>query len=359
MTRDFQVSFLLYKKWSNIIVLPISILLLLVAVIFGGALLYGIALLLLLGGLLVNCLWFVPTGFVGYKTRFTKLVNKSYSDGLNLLIPFIEEGNLLDTRVIIKSEVDTKKVLTRNNVTLEYVLTFQIDPKYAAQIFRFWGVDYYNTHVSKWVDATFDNFVSHLIYPQLQSQKDKIEEIASALVLQEVDKKCSEASKGMGTHEAFRAEYSDDLKKAVDLDEDGTTEEIPMLELKTWTELTEGVMFFKSFSLKINKVTFEAEYEEARAKVAVAKANVAKAEHEKEAALILAEAKKQAKIKDAEAEAEAIRKKGAAEAEAIEKIGKKLEENPDYVTLERAKNMPTTVAGEAAVSVLVGGDTKK
>ena len=197
--------------------------------------------------------------------------------------------------------------------------------------------------------------MSHLIYPQLQSQKDKIEEIASALVLQEVDKKCSEASKDMGSHEGFRAKYSDDLKKAVDLDEDGTTEEIPQLELKTWTEFTEGVMFFKSFSLKINKVTFESQYEEARAKVAVAKANVAKAEHEKEAALILAEAKKQAKIKDAEAEAESIRKTGEAQAEAIEKIGKKLEENPDYVVLERAKNMPDTVAGDAAVSILVGG----
>lgn len=358
MTGNFEVKFKLYKKWSNLVVLPISILLLLVAVIFGGALLYSIALLLLFCSVAVNFLWFVPTGYVGYKTRFTKLVNKSYSDGLNLLIPFIEEGNLLDTRVITKSETDTKKVLTRNNVTLEYVLTWQIDPRYASQIFRFWGVDYYNTHVSKWVDATFDTFISQLTYPQLQTQKEKIEEVASALVLQEVDSKCSEVSKDMGSHEAFRAEYKADVKKAIDLDEDGSTESVPMLELKTWTEYTEGVMFFKSFSLKINKVTFEAEYEEARAKVAVAKANVAKAEHEKEAALILAEAKKQAKIKDAEAEAESIRKTGEAQAEAIEKIGKKLEENPDYVTLERAKNMPTTVAGDGAVSILVG-DTKK
>jgi regulator of protease activity HflC (stomatin/prohibitin superfamily) len=308
MTGNFEVKYLFLKKWNNIVILPISILLLLVAVIFGGALLYGIALLLLLGALAVNCLWFVPTGYVGYKTRFTKLVNKSYSDGINFLIPFIEEGNLLDTRVITKVESDTKKVLTRNNVTLECTLTFQIDPRYASQIFRFWGVNYYDTHVSKWVDACFDTFVSKLTYPQLQTQKDKIEEIASALVLQEVDKKCSEASKDMGSHEAFRAEYTADVKKAIDLDEDGTTEEIPMLELKTWQEFTDGVMFFKSFSLKINKVTFESEYEDARAKVAVAKANVAKAEHEKEAALILAEAKKQAKILDAEAEAEALRR---------------------------------------------------
>ena len=355
MARDFQVKYLFLKKWNNMIVLPISILLLLVALFFGGALLYGIALLLLLGALAVNCLWFVPTGYVGYKTRFTKLVNKSYGDGINFLIPFIEEGNLLDTRVITKSESDTKKVLTRNNVTLEYVLTWQIDPRYASQIFRFWGVDYYSTHISKWVDATFDTFISQLTYPQLQTQKEKIEEIASALVLQEVDKKCSEVSRDMGSHEAFCAEYKADVKKAIDLDEDGTTESVPMLELNTWNEYTEGVMFFKSFSLKINKVTFEAEYEEARAKVAVAKANVAKAEHEKEAALILAEAKKQAKIKDAEAEAESIRKTGEAQAEAIEKIGKKLEENPDYVVLERAKNMPDTVAGDAAVSILVGG----
>ena len=58
MTGNFEVKYLFLKKWNNIVILPISILLLLVAVIFGGALLYGIALLLLLGALAVNCLWF-------------------------------------------------------------------------------------------------------------------------------------------------------------------------------------------------------------------------------------------------------------------------------------------------------------
>lgn len=344
MTRDFQVSFLLYKKWSNLVVLPLSIVLLAIAVIFGGAWLYVISLLLLFGAVSVNFLWFVPTGFVGYKTRFAKLRNKSYTDGLNPLIPFIEVGSLLDTRVITKVETDTKKVLTRNNVTLETVYTFQIDPRYASQIFRYWGVDYYSTHVSKWVDACFDTFVSKLTYPQLQSQKDKIEEIASALVLQEVDRKCSEASKDMGSHNGFRAEYKADVKKAIDLDEDGTTEEVPQLELNTWEEFTEGVMFFKSFSLKINKVTFEPQYEEARAKVAVAKAQVAEAEQKRQAALILAKTKKETEILAAEARSKAIDMEGEA-----------LRRNPEYTAQTRAEHMPTTVAGDGAVSVLVGG----
>lgn len=344
MTGNFQVKFLFYKKWNNLVVLPLSVILLATAVVFGGGWMFIFSLLLLIAAISVNCLWFIPTGYVGYKTRFTKLVNRSYSDGINFLIPFIEEGNLLDTRVITKTEVDTKKVLTRNNVTLEYVLTFQIDPRYASHIFRFWGVDYYTTHVSKWIDACFDTFVSKLTYPQLQSQKDKIEEIASALVLQEVDMKCSEASKDMGSHEAFRAKYKADVKKAIDIDEDGTTEEIPQLELETDTEFTEGVMFFKSFSLKINKVTFESQYEEARAKVAVAKAQVAEAEQKRQATLILAKTKKETEILAAEARSKAIDMEGEA-----------LRRNPEYTTQTRAEHMPSTIAGDGAVSVLVGG----
>lgn len=355
MTRDFQVSYLLFKKWSNLVALPLSVILLVIAVIFGGGWMFILSLLLLVFVILVNFLWFVPTGYVGIKTRFTKLVNGSYKEGINFLIPIIEQGILMVTRVITKLEQDIKKVLTRNNVTLEYVLTFQIDPRYADLIYRYWGLEYYDTHVSKWVDAVFDTFISQLTYPQLQSQKDKVEEIASALILQEVDKKCSEVSASYGSHDAYCCDFSADVTTAIDLDEDGVDEEVPQLKLREWTEPVSGVMFFKSFSLKINKVTFEPQYEEARAKVAVAKANVSKAEQEKKASITLAEAKKAVKILEAEAEAESIRKTGEAQAEAIEKIGKKLEENPDYVVLERAKNMPETVAGDAAVSILVGG----
>ena len=348
-----------YKKWNNMIVLPISILLLLVALFFGGAWLYTIALLLLCGAICVNFLWFVPTGYTGYKTRFTKLVKKARPEGINFLIPIIEEGKLFSIRETPYNMKDTRKVLGRNDIETTMTLYLRLKSEYVPTVFRVWGENYYKDIVEPAVDATIDTFVGKLTYPQFQTQKEQIEKIISALVRQDLDKLCSEASKNSGqSHEAYRAEYSADVVTAMKTDDDGNTIEVPKLELREWEEEDEGVMFFDICKVKLNTVRFEKEYEEAQSKVAVAKANVAKAEQEKKAALILAETKKQAKILEAEAEAETIKKTGAAQAEAIELIGKKLEENPDYVALERAKNMPTTVAGEAAVSVLVG-DNKK
>ena len=359
MARDFQVSFLLYKKWSNMIVLPISIVLLLVALFFGGVMLYSIALLLLFCSVAVNFLWFVPTGYTGYKTRFTKLVKKARPEGINFLIPVIEDGKLFSIRETAYVMEGSRKVLHRNDIFTMLTLYLRLKSEYVPLVFKVWGENYYKDIVEPAIDATIDTFVGKLTYPQFQTQKEQIEKIISALVRQDLDKLCSEASKNSGTHEAHRAEYSADVVTAMKTDEDGNTIEVPKLELREWTETSDGVMFFDICKVKLNTVKFEKEYEEAQAEVAVAKANVAKAEQEKKAALILAETKKQAKILEAEAEAETIRKKGAAEAEAIELTGKKLRENPEYIAQTRAKNMPTTVAGEAAVSVLVGGETAK
>lgn len=324
MATSFENKFNALKALCNKIVVPLSIVMIIAALFgFGGGVSFFIGSILLIFALIPNLFWFIPTGWVGFKARFNKVRPKSYGDGIHIKIPIIDDIYLTDLRVQTKSETDTKKVLTRNNVTLEYTLTYQVDQKYAHLLFRYLGENYFTTHLHPWVDAVFDTFVSRLTYPQLQTQKEQIEKIASALIRQEVDMKCGEFSKSDGEHDGYRCEFSSDDTLTIDLDEDGSTESIPKLELVEWTEdNTDGVNFFKSFDLKINKVTFENGYEEARAKVAVAKAEVAEAEQKKRQAIIFAEGQKEVARIKAEGEAAAQKLIGEMEAHIIEQKGK-------------------------------------
>lgn len=357
-TTNFENKLAAVKGICNKIVAPLAIVMIVSALFgWGGGTSFLIGSLLLVMALIPNFIWLVPTGWVGFKAVFGKVQPKSYEDGMHLKVPFITDTFLTDLRVQTKNETDTKKVLTRNNVTLEYTLTYQVDKDYAHLLFRYFGEHYFESHLHKWVDAVFDTFVSRLTYPQLQTQKETIEAIASALIRQEVDMKCSEASKMDGTHTAYRCEFSSDDTIAVGLDEDGSTEDIPKLDLAEWMEDAEGVNFFKSFDLKINKVTFENGYEEARAKVAVAKAEVAEAEQKKKQAIIFAEGQKEVARIKAEGEAEAIRLQGAAENEVKEVLGSILKNNPSLIKEVLAKNFPKVFGGNSIVNLdsMLGG----
>jgi regulator of protease activity HflC (stomatin/prohibitin superfamily) len=361
MATTFDNKLTGIKGVCNKIVAPLAIVMIILALCgWGGGTSFIIGSLLLVVAMLPNFIWLVPTGWVGFKAVFGKVRNQSYRDGLHLKVPFITDTFLTDLRVQTKKETDTKKVLTRNNVTLEYTLTYQVDEAFAHLLFRYFGENYYTTHLHQWVDAVFDTFVSRLTYPQLQTQKESIEAIASALIRQEVDVKCGEASKMDGTHTAYRCEFSSDDTIAVDLDEDGSTEDIPKLDLAEWMEDdAEGVNFFKSFDLKINKVTFENGYEEARAKVAVAKAEVAEAEQKKKQAIIFAEGQKEVARIKAEGEAEAIRLQGAAENEVKEVLGSILKNNPSLIKEVLAKNFPKVFGGNTMVNLdsMLGGSS--
>lgn len=344
--KEFMRKIEVLKYFVNRYVLPVLAVSIVALVSFGFWGLGTFVAILFVAVSSINFVWFVPTGFVGYKRVMSKLRPKSYKDGVHFRWPFVTDTYLMDVRVITKTLTDTKKVLTRNNVDVEYTLTYQVDERYAHLLFRYMGDNYFDTHIIKWVDAVFDTFVSKLTYPQLQTQKAEIERIASALVAQEIDRKCSEVSADEGFHEVQRYDFKADVKEAIDLDEDGVEEEVPVLELvDLGEEEVNGVNFFKSFDLKINKVTFEAGYEDARANVAIAKAEKSKAEIDGAKAVILAE--KQAKVIEikAAAEAEALKKKGAAENEVKRVLGEVLNSHPELLKEQLAKNFPKVFGG--------------
>lgn len=364
--NEFLSKFEMIKSWAKFLVV-IAVGLMIASILFslGVWLFIGLGVFVLCVAIL--SIWIVPTGYAGYKTVLGKLTNASYADGLHLVIPYITDTFLMDIRVITKSEVDTKKVLTRNNITVEYTITYQLNPKLVHLVYKTMGTNYYDSHIHKWLDANFDTFVSKLTYPQLQTQKGKIEEIASKLIAQEIERKCSEISAQAGitsSHEMNCYSFKSDDITAIKLDENGSTEEVPLLELIDYTSVYEddgngalrevqipwkehvvGENYFLSFDLKINKVIFESAYEEARAKVAVAKAAVAEAEQKKQEAIVTAEGQREILRIKAEGEAEAIKLTEGAKNEKIEELAKIYNLNPILVKKVLAEHFPTVFGG--------------
>lgn len=397
MAKDFQSVFKSVKKATNRIILPVGLVLLICSLMFGGVGLYMSALLLIAFGVAVNCVWFVPTGCVGYKRVFTKLVDKSYKDGINWVIPFITDTYLMDVTQITRYISDTKKVKTRNNIELDCTLTYEVDERYAHLLFQKMKENYFETHLSKWIDATFDTIVSQCNYAQFQCQKDKIERIVSCLIAEDIDKRCSALSKDLvpTSHKAKRYDVVTVTESIANPDKDPANpahntmpdfivvpvmerleigadevEYVPLLDLTEREEEVDGVNFFKSIDLKINRVAFEATYEAARAKVAVAKAQTAEANEKKKQTEILAEANKIARLKEGEAEAEYLIKVKEAEAagmrltlasenDARERLGEIIMRYPGVLKETLAKNFPKVFGGNTMVNLdnMLGGQS--
>lgn len=352
MTTNFEKKFEVFRRWSNMTALPLS---------FVGIFVLGfmhcwlwmtldIFMFILWAG--INFIWFVPTGSVGYIMVLNKLSDRTLKPGLNWVYPVITDQYLMDTTVITKVLTDTKKVKTRNEVKLEYTLTYQLKEEYVSEVFRQMKANYWDTHVSRWIDAKFDTIVSWLTYPEFQLRKDEIEDMASKLIAEEVDKKCREMSEELAS-DVYAKRY-DVVKTTQSYPSADDPTQMVTMEISSIVErldLVNGVNFFKFIDLKINKVEFESSYEQARSKVAVAKAQTIEAEEKKKQLLILAESKKQAEILKAQGEAEALRLKGASENEVRKVLGEILRDHPELLKEELAKHYPKVLGGNTMVNL--------
>lgn len=312
---NFESKFAGLKALCNHIVAPLAIVAMICSFFgwFGfGGIAYLISSTILILAIIPNFMWFVPTGWVGYKAVLTEVKSQSYWDGIHFKIPWITDTFLTNLRVQTRTFEDNgRRVLTRNKLKVISTLTFRVDKKYAHLLFRAWGENYFETHIKLWVDAVFDTFISQLTYEQFQSQKNEIEKIATAMIRQEMDKQCAKASRDYGTHTKYECEFFNGPEVIeVDLEGDGVLQKVPKLSFIDSTAAdSPGVNFFISdiFDWKINFWEFEKDYEDRRARAIAAKAEVQEAKFKAQTMQIDAEAVKKATIAAGEGDAEAAK----------------------------------------------------
>ena len=374
---NFERNLPKIQKWCTIVGLPLSVAIFILGCFFSGWLV-ALGLVMFAAAIAVDCLWVVPTGYIGYMTIFSKLHEHSFMPGLNWLIPFVSDTYLMDTTVITKSITDTKKVKTRNDVTLEYTISYKLKERYVSHVFKVMRGGYWETHVAKWIDAVFDTFVSQLTYHEFQLMKNEIEEMAGKLIQEEIDKKCCDMTTGMGFRNATRyrivpvmepdpenptievpdpadpsktVEVENLIPKVIKIEENGETEEVIVKTLEEYLVPVSGINFFEFVDLKINRVKFEDSYEQQLAKVAVTKAQTIQAKELAKQMEIQAEARKKAMIIEAEGMAEKMRLEGASENEVKAALGQILKDHPELLKQELAKHFPKVFGGSTMVNM--------
>ena len=358
--------------------LPVGMVMLILSLfIHNGWMFIGGSLLFILW-LAIAVMWIVPTGNVGFIRNLGKLDAKSYGDGPKLRIPLISETFLLNVMVQTKDISDTKMVLSRNKITIKATLTYQLEERYAYIVFRMMGADYYNTHVAKWVDATFDTAVSKLTYPHFQALKADVESWVSKLVAYELALKSSDMTEELvgelrlpaefeatacelvpareripnpykdpsNSAHAMLPDYIDgDLIKDKLAVSETETEEVQRMELREELVYLPGVNLFKNVSVKINEVKFEDAYEQARAQVAVRRAEVVETRLKAEKAREAAQGIKDSDIIKAEGKAREVELIEGAKNLKAKELGDFMMKNPYMLKKILAENFPKVFGG--------------
>lgn len=378
MNREFEIKFLTIKKWSNLIMFPVGMVVLIWSLFSHSGWMFLLGSLMLLLWLTIAIMWIVPTGNVGFIRNLGKLSPTSYGDGPRFRIPLISETFLLSVMVQTKDISDTKMVLSRNKIAIKATLTYQLEEKYAYIVFRMMGADYYTTHVAKWVDATFDTAVSKLTYPHFQALKADVEMWVSKLVAYELALKSSDMTEELvgelhlptkfevtacelvpareqvpnpakdpsNPAHALLPDFVDgDLIKDIIAVSETETEEVQRMELREELTLLPGVNLFKNVSIKLNEVKFEDAYEQARAQVAVRRAEVIETRLKAEKAREAARGIKDSDIIKAEGKAREVELIESAKNLKAKELGDFMKANPYMLKKILAENFPKVFGG--------------
>jgi regulator of protease activity HflC (stomatin/prohibitin superfamily) len=271
--------------------------------------------------ILVNSLVIVQPGNAGYLKVFEVLRNKSYSQGIHLVVPFISTLKEVDVR-LKEHKCTTAKMMNKNlrEVVIDYVLNYRVNESEVHLLHKYIGEDkFMTTALCPWLDSCISQVVAE-------------------------------------------KEYSDINGKIKDLQDEIQTR----FEAKVKSECLKFSPFagdmFSQISVSIQNIEYDTEYKKSISELAVeqnkkqimeAKKEQLKIQAEGEAEYLTIKAKAEAEAlrKKAEAEADALRLKGASENEVKEKLGEILKNNPELLKEVLAKNFPKVYGGNSIINL--------
>ena len=269
------------------------------AAIFLGWGFWLVALFLLSFVIFINGMYVIMPGHAGYKVILGNMANKSFQAGFGWMIPFISSMTEVDITRQTHKRANLMKNKERRDITLEYVLTWNLAPG--------------SVHV---LHATIGEnaYIEKALCPQLDAA---FNEVVAEKTYEDINGKLAELSKEVTDN--FEPRYDHTL--------------------------------FENVVLNITEVKFDKDYEDGVSRLAKAEMETKISEEQKKRKEIDAQA--EAKVKgiqaeaDAtyikavkEAEAEGLKRTGEAQNEVLEKRGKVLRDNPSIIRERQAEHTP-------------------
>ncbi len=291
-TRDFTSMILALRGKVTMPLLIATVLCMLAAIFFGWGF-WIVALFLLSFVIFINGMYVIMPGHAGYKIVLGNMTNKSFQAGFGWMIPFISSMTEVDITRQTHKHTNLMKNKERRDITLEYVLT--------------WNLKADNVHT---LHATIgeNDYIGKALCPQLDAS---FNEVVANKTYEDINGKLAELSKEITA--TFEPRYNHNL--------------------------------FENVQLNITEVKFDKDYEDGVSRLAKAEMETKISEEQKKRKEIDAEA--EAKVKEIQAAADAayIKMVKEAEAEGMKMTGTALKQNPELIKNKLAENYPKVVGG--------------
>ncbi len=246
--------------------------------------------------LVVNSMCIVMPGNAGYLIVLGRLINKPIQSGLRFVVPFISSVTEVDVRLQKHEDTNTMKTADLRDITLKYVLNFEVDKNYVHLLHAHFGEnDFVSKALCPWLDAVMTQIVASKKYEDINGRLADLSSEIETAYLNKVNLQCRNIV---------------------------------------------GMNIFSNMSVAIIDVQFDEEFTKSVSELAKAEKDleVVKAKGEQ---LVTSEKAQAEAIKiKADAEAEAMRIKGASENEVRERLGEILKAHPELIKEVLAKNFP-------------------
>ncbi len=290
--------------------------------------------------LLINSITIVSPGNRGFRVTLGYISPKSQTPGICWLWPFISTITQVDVRLQKHEDTNVMKTKNLRDITLKYVLTYQVNEDYVPWLHTAFGEDnYIEKALCPWLDAVFTEVIAEKTYEDINGHLGELSREIEEKYLKKVEERCYD--------------YTQKYKGAVH-----RVHSNPQGSSNVPVRLEPGVNLFSNMAVAIIDVKFDDEYTKTVSELASVEKRKEIVEKKAEQLIISQKAAAEAKKIEAAAEADALKMKAAAEAEAMklkgasenevrERLGEILKANPELIKEVLAKNFPKVYGGGA------------
>jgi regulator of protease activity HflC (stomatin/prohibitin superfamily) len=154
----------------------------------------------------------VPAGFVGVKLRFQAVTGQSLPEGLNFILPWINDVVIMDTRTQKKEVKAAAASKDLQDTASTIAVNFSLMPNKAHEVYRTIGVDYENKIIDPAVQQEIKTVTAQYTVEELITQRQKVSEA----ILSQLKKRLGESYIDVESLSIVDFDYSEQYRQSIE-----------------------------------------------------------------------------------------------------------------------------------------------
>lgn len=128
----------------------------------------------------------IPAGYVGVKTRFGAATGKTFSPGLVVVVPFVENVSVMDVQVQKDQTDATAASNDLQQVTATVAVNYHVEPNDAVSIYQNVGIGYADRVISPAIQESVKSITANYTAEQLITKRETVREDIKDLLTQKL-----------------------------------------------------------------------------------------------------------------------------------------------------------------------------